>query len=568
MRAVCAPLPPRAARPIPGGGVSAPAPAARSAAAFPVGVAAGGWGVGTAGSGAGGGGSSSSSGSVGAGGELRRHGLYSGEWRDSGGQAASADGFGVAAAGAAAGGGARGGGMPAHAAADAGAVGGAPGGGGFARPVTPVGGGGGINSGGGSYGYWPTPSVDGAVYEAVAPAGAYGNRGLPVNPSAPAYRPQSVNGVAYPLRSASVGPAEVGVGHFGDGSNDLRYSLSYPRSDPVVRSGGGGGACGPIGPSSHRRTASLSAVGAGRGLHFGAAASARDVGASTRALRGRRRAPPCRPTPSAPPCLWRHLRGRATPPGRWRGGHGGDCAAAVGVVGGGPGRVPHSPVHNDLYKTEMCAKYADSLFCRYGSKCQFAHGEAELRVVKRHPKYKTRLCRKFTEAGTCMYGQRCRFIHDSSLVGELAPGGLRLNLGAVLGGPPGALGGRFSPTPPAPASAPVQSGGGAMGGGVFGDANLSGGGGGGGGFGFGVGSGISSVWSPLSAALGATQSSRSPSPPASAPAGAPSSTLSASAPAFPPGNASAYLGGIGAPFSLPSRRPRAPTAETAKAHRG
>jgi hypothetical protein len=34
-------------------------------------------------------------------------------------------------------------------------------------------------------------------------------------------------------------------------------------------------------------------------------------------------------------------------------------------------------------------------FCRYGGKCQFAHGTEELRQVKRHPKYKTRYCRNF-----------------------------------------------------------------------------------------------------------------------------------------------------------------------------
>ena len=27
--------------------------------------------------------------------------------------------------------------------------------------------------------------------------------------------------------------------------------------------------------------------------------------------------------------------------------------------------------------------------CRYGGKCQFAHGSHELRPVQRHPKYKT-----------------------------------------------------------------------------------------------------------------------------------------------------------------------------------
>ncbi|CAH0477905.1 unnamed protein product [Peronospora belbahrii] len=49
--------------------------------------------------------------------------------------------------------------------------------------------------------------------------------------------------------------------------------------------------------------------------------------------------------------------------------------------------------------------------CRYGSKCQFAHGEEELRGVLRHPKYKTTRRKAYLSTGKCMYGSRCRFIH-------------------------------------------------------------------------------------------------------------------------------------------------------------
>merc|ERR1711916_125493 len=51
---------------------------------------------------------------------------------------------------------------------------------------------------------------------------------------------------------------------------------------------------------------------------------------------------------------------------------------------------------------------------RYGQKCQFAHGEEELRFIPRHPKYKTELCQSFHKTGTCRYGTRCRFIHNES----------------------------------------------------------------------------------------------------------------------------------------------------------
>lgn len=39
-----------------------------------------------------------------------------------------------------------------------------------------------------------------------------------------------------------------------------------------------------------------------------------------------------------------------------------------------------------LYKTELCRSWEEKGSCRYGGKCQFAHGEDELRNVARHPK--------------------------------------------------------------------------------------------------------------------------------------------------------------------------------------
>merc|ERR1712200_391574 len=62
--------------------------------------------------------------------------------------------------------------------------------------------------------------------------------------------------------------------------------------------------------------------------------------------------------------------------------------------------------------TEMCRPYQDEGVCKYGDKCQFAHGQEELRSVQRHPKYKTDLCRTYHKKGFCPYGPRCHFIHD------------------------------------------------------------------------------------------------------------------------------------------------------------
>ncbi|KAI5124424.1 hypothetical protein M0805_008308 [Coniferiporia weirii] len=90
-----------------------------------------------------------------------------------------------------------------------------------------------------------------------------------------------------------------------------------------------------------------------------------------------------------------------------------------------------------LYKTELCRSWEEKGTCRYGPKCQFAHGEEEIRKVARHPKYKTEICRTFWVSGSCPYGKRCCFIHT-----ELpAPG--------TPPGPPGANGENNAATPPA-----------------------------------------------------------------------------------------------------------------------
>ncbi|QRW14909.1 Zinc finger, CCHC-type [Ceratobasidium sp. AG-Ba] len=74
-----------------------------------------------------------------------------------------------------------------------------------------------------------------------------------------------------------------------------------------------------------------------------------------------------------------------------------------------------------LYKTELCRSWEEKGTCRYGPKCQFAHGEDEIRKVARHPKYKTEICRTFWVSGSCPYGKRCCFIHTELPVSG-APG--------------------------------------------------------------------------------------------------------------------------------------------------
>ncbi|XP_034557215.1 mRNA decay activator protein ZFP36L2-A [Notolabrus celidotus] len=75
-----------------------------------------------------------------------------------------------------------------------------------------------------------------------------------------------------------------------------------------------------------------------------------------------------------------------------------------------PTPAPHISTR---YKTELCRTFEESGTCKYGAKCQFAHGMDELRGLSRHPKYKTEPCRTFHTIGFCPYGARCHFIHNA-----------------------------------------------------------------------------------------------------------------------------------------------------------
>ncbi|XP_072546817.1 mRNA decay activator protein ZFP36 [Salminus brasiliensis] len=80
-----------------------------------------------------------------------------------------------------------------------------------------------------------------------------------------------------------------------------------------------------------------------------------------------------------------------------------------------PGFPPLAPAPSNRYKTELCRSYQEHGSCKYGNKCQFAHGENELRGLYRHPKYKTEACRTFYNFGYCPYGTRCHFIHEEKV---------------------------------------------------------------------------------------------------------------------------------------------------------
>lgn len=78
-------------------------------------------------------------------------------------------------------------------------------------------------------------------------------------------------------------------------------------------------------------------------------------------------------------------------------------------------------VNTQLYKTELCASYMKMGVCPYGNKCQFAHGENELKKVERNPKWRSKPCVNWVKWGTCRYGSRCSFKHDPEYMVKEVP---------------------------------------------------------------------------------------------------------------------------------------------------
>lgn len=70
------------------------------------------------------------------------------------------------------------------------------------------------------------------------------------------------------------------------------------------------------------------------------------------------------------------------------------------------------PLDAEKYKTELCRSYQVHGYCKYGFRCNYAHGLHQLRGASHHGKYKTRNCQSYHQTGFCRYGARCSFIHD------------------------------------------------------------------------------------------------------------------------------------------------------------
>lgn len=68
-------------------------------------------------------------------------------------------------------------------------------------------------------------------------------------------------------------------------------------------------------------------------------------------------------------------------------------------------------INTQLYKTELCVLFVKMGVCPYGNKCQFAHGNNDLKRVERPANWRSKPCANWTKYGLCRYGKRCCFKH-------------------------------------------------------------------------------------------------------------------------------------------------------------
>ena len=89
---------------------------------------------------------------------------------------------------------------------------------------------------------------------------------------------------------------------------------------------------------------------------------------------------------------------------------------------------------NPKYKTSLCKYINTAQGCPFKSKCLFAHSEKELRPIatisphssaqgylnsKSKQNYKTTKCKNYEKNGTCRFGERCTFAHGDAEVRKI-----------------------------------------------------------------------------------------------------------------------------------------------------
>ncbi|XP_041014718.1 uncharacterized protein LOC121257654 isoform X1 [Juglans microcarpa x Juglans regia] len=93
---------------------------------------------------------------------------------------------------------------------------------------------------------------------------------------------------------------------------------------------------------------------------------------------------------------------------------GGRYARSATDSGGSTTSSSSSSGGKSLYKTEICRSWEDSGSCRYGSKCQFAHGKEELRPTRFPAKNKSevQMYKSCSGTGSGTYGAKSRYVHQ------------------------------------------------------------------------------------------------------------------------------------------------------------
>jgi hypothetical protein len=115
-----------------------------------------------------------------------------------------------------------------------------------------------------------------------------------------------------------------------------------------------------------------------------------------------------------------------------------------GMCGKSLRAAPAARAADNFYKTRMCKNWEQTGSCLYAGRCNFAHGEEELRSasglaatpspaatqalptpasrpstrrqIEEEPErpaqlYKTRMCKNFEQMGSCKFGDKCNFAH-------------------------------------------------------------------------------------------------------------------------------------------------------------
>ena len=83
------------------------------------------------------------------------------------------------------------------------------------------------------------------------------------------------------------------------------------------------------------------------------------------------------------------------------------------------------------YKTEICKKWLENKGqCPYNEKCRFAHGIEEVQArLMVNGKYRSKPCFEFHKNLYCMYGNRCLFYHGEKDQRECGRGIARRHIG-------------------------------------------------------------------------------------------------------------------------------------------